>query len=538
MIARRRLEAREAAALTERHWVRLTRCCNNRCAFCLDADAHDGRPRPAAEVLDDIAEGARLGRRRLVLSGGEPSIHPDFLELLRAGARAGYERTQVITNGRMFARPGAIEAAVEAGLGELTVSVHGHTAELHDRLVGVAGAFAQTLRGLRAALARGRLIVNVDVVICGPNAASFDRVVALCHRLGVRELDLLLVQPAGRAARDPAMLPDPAVVAASLGRVLELARRADLFVWTNRVPAGLLEGHEELIQDPHKLIDEVRGRLEEVERLLAANVPLRCRGDGASLCRACFLAPLCDELHDAAARLARGDVAEVLIDLRDGGGPALPSRLAAGVRRARVLAPSLTAARERLAGPLPGREAAIVIDRRDGLEPGAPLELGGLPVVRVASESPDALDAAAGRGAREIEVAAARACEAWLEAHRDLPGLVVRPAPRETATACLEHDLPPARLAALLARSAAAVEDVPPCLAGGRPVTWTRAPLDPALASGPGREAIERHVARFAAGRFRARSLRCEACIMTGSCRGELVQRLRAFGLRALEPMG
>jgi len=68
-------------------------------------------------------------------------------------------------------------------------------------------------------------------------------------------------------------------------------------------------------------------------------------------------------------------------------------------------------------------------------------------------------------------------------------------------------------------------------------VAWTPTPLDPALAASPDRGTVERYVARFAAERYRARSLRCERCVEAGACRGELVQRLRAFGLRVLEPL-
>lgn len=458
----RRLNQREAAALTERHWVRLTRCCNNRCLFCLDTDAQDGTVRPAGEVRDDIARGARLGRQRLVLSGGEPTIHPELIPLVEAGAKAGYERVQIVTNGRMLARPGFVEDAVAAGLGEVTVSIHGHRPELHDRLVGVPGAFAQTLRGLRAARARPELIVNIDVVVCGENVGVLDQIIALGRKLGVHEFDLLQVQPAGRAAKNPGMLYDPAPYRRTLDKVFALTRHPDLFIWTNRFPVAHLEGFEELIQDPHKLIDEIRGRREQVEALLRQGEPFHCRGE---LCRSCYLEGLCDELHV----LAQG-VSGVEHVLKKGSSPR---------------------------PPLPRTFHS-----------------------------------------QEIIVEPSLENEDWLRQHIEALGerLVIRPAPRPTLSECLEHDIPPLRLAELLRGSRARVVDIPPCLAGGRPVSWSEADwqLDPAA----GFEAqIEALVERFAASRFRAKSLRCRSCAADATCRGQQVQRLRAFGLRTLRPL-
>jgi pyruvate-formate lyase-activating enzyme len=567
----RRSAQREDAALTERHWVRLTSCCNNRCLFCLDAEAQDGTVRPRGDVVADIEEGARRGRRRLVLSGGEPTIHPDFHDLVAAGVASGYERVQVISNGRMFARHGFLDAAVQAGLGELTVSLHGHRAELHDRLVGVPGAFAQTVRALRAALEVPGLVVNVDIVVCGANVASLDAIVALCRSLGVQELDLLQVQPAGRAVRTPGMLYDAEPAREVLSRVFSLSRREDLFIWTNRFPVDLLEGFEELIQDPHKMVDEVRGRREQVLALLERGEPLRCRDER---CRACFLRPLCDELHEH-ARLARdGGFEEVLIDLRGdtyhGGNPFLEKVVSPGppsrktfrnssvtphvrhfrenrervhesIARPRLIARSFEDARALAAGSLSGREVAVWLETGRDLpcEPGLAVRIAGLPVTRIGGEAPDVLEAASRLDVAEVEVAPGLENEDWLERLGASLGsrLVVRPAPRGTLSECLARDIPPERLAALLATTGGRVEDMPPCLAGGRPVSWTRIPFQPAPRGTDLDVHLERLVERFAATRYFARSSRCRECVCSDTCRGLHVQRVRAFGLRVLAPV-
>ena len=62
-----------------------------------------------------------------VISGGEGSIHPKFVDFVRYAREVGYSRVQTVTNGYMFSKRDFYLKAVEAGLGEITFSLHGHT---------------------------------------------------------------------------------------------------------------------------------------------------------------------------------------------------------------------------------------------------------------------------------------------------------------------------------------------------------------------------------------------------------------------------
>jgi uncharacterized radical SAM superfamily Fe-S cluster-containing enzyme len=94
---------KEDAAHQKRNWVRLTFDCNDRCVFCLDAHTHDGTNRSRDEVKAQILDGRRKGAERLILSGGEPTIHPDYVQFIKLGRMAGYKKIQTVTNGRLFA---------------------------------------------------------------------------------------------------------------------------------------------------------------------------------------------------------------------------------------------------------------------------------------------------------------------------------------------------------------------------------------------------------------------------------------------------
>ncbi len=252
-----------------------------------------------------LAQGRKQGLRRVVLSGGESTLHPDYLKVIRLARESGYGHIQTITNGRRFCYPAFLKAAVAAGLDEITFSLHGHTADLHERLTGTSGAFVQALAGLRGALAVPGLIVSVDVVINRLNLPILRELLEFYIGLGVREFDLLALVPFGDAWRNHQELfcdfSRPQELA-QLHRALELSRGPGLHIWTNRLRPEYLEGFEALIQSPDKILDEVRGRRRMLARYLNSGKPPSCSGEA---CSYCFLRDFC---RDLAVLLKKGNL--------------------------------------------------------------------------------------------------------------------------------------------------------------------------------------------------------------------------------------
>lgn len=287
----------EDAAHEKRNWVRLTYECNNRCIFCLDSQTHDGEMRDPEDVKKQILEGRRKGASRLILSGGEPTIHPHYVAFIKLGRLAGYRRVQTVTNGRLFRYPEFLKKCLDAGLQEITFSIHGPNARIHDALVGVKGAYEEEMEGLRAALKDGRPIINVDIVINRGNIKTLPEMLDGLYKEGVREFDLLQVVPFGRAFTEgkDTLFYDLDAHAPYIRAALEFSKKPDIHLWMNRFPPAHLEGFEHLIQDPYKLNDEVRGRKEEFTRQLERGTPLECREP--SRCQYCYLQRLCDTLE-------------------------------------------------------------------------------------------------------------------------------------------------------------------------------------------------------------------------------------------------
>jgi MoaA/NifB/PqqE/SkfB family radical SAM enzyme len=562
----------EDAAHEKRNWVRLTYDCNNRCIFCLDSNTHDGELRPREDIKQQILDGRRSGAERLILSGGEPTMHPDYVAFLKLGTLAGYRKVQTVTNGRMFSYMPFLQKCLDAGLSEITFSLHGPNARIHDALVGVQGAFDEALRGLDNAFEDGRPIVNVDIVINRGNVKQLPEMLRTFYDKGVREFDLLQIVPFGRAfteGRDT-LFYDLESMQPYLREALEFSRRPDVHVWMNRFPPQHLEGFEHLIQDPYKLNDEIRGRKEEFADLLTRGVALDCRDPGR--CKYCYLEQLCDTLEAVRATLAAQRFEVVRVDTEwesqkpavFGGDPASARRadgrvalalapeaggtperrttlaeLAAAAGTLRLVAPDLSRALAELQRFATAAALELELDDYAGLAealaPGGALD--GRPVTRVqARTSHQALALLALGGDFEVQVALSQETAAWLLGLDSAPARLSLVQPSyERVTESLERDVD---LRAFFAAfpHAVPVEGVPPCVTA-RAREDDRAVLDTSMLDASGHLEIFRYTQRFILERYRTKSLRCKPCRYFATCGGMHVNYVRAHGYGVMQPV-
>lgn len=568
----------EDAAHEKRNWVRLTFDCNNGCIFCLDSQAHDGEMRDRDEVKQQILDGRRKGAERLILSGGEPTIHPQYIDFIKLGRMAGYRKIQTVTNGRLFAYREFITRCLDAGLSEITFSIHGHNAKVHDALVAAKGAFDQEMQGLRNALDDGRPIVNIDVVINRGNIRHLPEMLRMFYGMGVKEFDLLQVVPFGRAfieGRDT-LFYDLEEMRPYLLEALEFSKRPDVHLWMNRFPPQHLEGYEHLIQDPYKLNDEVRGRKEEFARLLDEGVALDCREPAR--CRYCYLQRLCDTLDGVRDTVASQTYDTVRVDAAweshmgpvYGGDPASAKRAkreaeaakvrlpllgsttsttipvrsldeqvsSSGASTLRVVAPTASAALAE-AARFPSL-TSVELELDDARDLAAHLvdhTFGGktLRAVRVTS-SRDAQALLALDEGFEVSVALRRDTAPWLLSLDAVsPRLALHQPTYERLTEAAERDVDPHDFFARFAH-AVPVEGVPACVTGRAPRTRART-LDTSMMRPDGALEIFRYARRYILEHYRSKSLRCKSCVHEPTCDGMHINQVRAHGYSLMRPV-
>ncbi|WP_043766044.1 GTP 3',8-cyclase MoaA [Algiphilus aromaticivorans] len=143
----------------------ITDVCNFRCEYCLP-DGYQGTPRGflgRGEIQRLIGYFARLGIRKLRLTGGEPLVRRDVLDIVRdAAATPGIERLAMTTNG--YRLVDLAQPLREAGLDAINISLDSLDSENFERITGDR-RHVQVMAGVEAALATGFEQVKINTVL-------------------------------------------------------------------------------------------------------------------------------------------------------------------------------------------------------------------------------------------------------------------------------------------------------------------------------------------------------------------------------------
>jgi cyclic pyranopterin phosphate synthase len=164
------------------HYLRLSveDACDYRCRYCLPGGYHKEESEPPLmleEIRRLVAAFAGMGFWKVRLTGGEPTVRRDIVEIARAVARTpGVRRLALSTNG---ARLAALAAELqEAGVTAVNVSVDSLNAARFREMTG-RDDLRKVLDGVERALALG-LTVKVNAVLMkGVNDGEFKDFVAL-----------------------------------------------------------------------------------------------------------------------------------------------------------------------------------------------------------------------------------------------------------------------------------------------------------------------------------------------------------------------
>ncbi|MDL2219791.1 radical SAM protein [Ruminococcaceae bacterium OttesenSCG-928-O06] len=169
-------------------WLTLNRACNLRCEWCYaassDFDTSQTMPWPMAKNLIHSAFG--MGVTSFVLIGGEPTLHPQMVDMVALIAQLG-GRVTVMTNGIALRDIEYCRAIKQAG-GEnvrANTSLKGITGEEYRRYCG-ADAFADVLQGVENCHAVG-LGNSFVYVLSAENVDGLTDFAETYARLGLQQ---------------------------------------------------------------------------------------------------------------------------------------------------------------------------------------------------------------------------------------------------------------------------------------------------------------------------------------------------------------
>jgi radical SAM protein with 4Fe4S-binding SPASM domain len=165
-------------------FLELTPVCNNACLGCGNVFASDrSRPPLSATQWTTVLERLIPYKPRLRLTGGEPTLHPEFEHIVNQVQASGFPFT-IFSNAR-WQDPGRVLDFLPgiSGLEGILVSLHGARAESHEAFTNTSGSFEETVTNVQRASQTGLQVVT-STVITHQNHQEVEDIVALSQELG------------------------------------------------------------------------------------------------------------------------------------------------------------------------------------------------------------------------------------------------------------------------------------------------------------------------------------------------------------------
>jgi len=149
--------------------VQIDERCNLHCAHCFVSATQRGQTMSYGDIVDKVIPRLATCRvDRVTLTGGEPSIHPQFLNVVRAFRSAGMG-VGICTNATTLDQEQITELAEIGGV-HCNVSLDGFRPESHGKFRGDRNSFATTITTVKA-LAKAGLLQGL---LCTPNCLAED----------------------------------------------------------------------------------------------------------------------------------------------------------------------------------------------------------------------------------------------------------------------------------------------------------------------------------------------------------------------------
>ncbi len=173
-----------------------TNMCNLRCLHCYQRAGALINELTLEEKLKLVDELDKMFVCGVALSGGEPTIHPHFLDIVAEISRRGMYAA-VATNGIALAEEDFVRKMKKAGMRYVEISLDHSKPQVHDKFRGVPGAWEKAVKGIQNCVKEG-FFTAIATTVTKMNIDDVENMIDLAEELGVRRIVFFNFVPVGR----------------------------------------------------------------------------------------------------------------------------------------------------------------------------------------------------------------------------------------------------------------------------------------------------------------------------------------------------
>lgn len=222
--------------------------CPNDCIFCSEKDQLDkfrGQFVEKKSILDNLQVFSARGFNHVTFTGGETTLHPDIVDLVRSAKQLGY-KTYISSNGGLFASS-AFSKKIFPFLDEVCFSVHGHNAKFHNFLTKNKQSFSRLKKALENMEKYGSdIFCFVNIVITKYNFPFIDEIINFISQYKkIKQVLVSYVAPEGSGFKNFINLTVPLKeIKKKVPFLVEFSQKKSLNIRFFGLPLCVLDGYE------------------------------------------------------------------------------------------------------------------------------------------------------------------------------------------------------------------------------------------------------------------------------------------------------
>ena len=185
--------------------IEILQRCPNRCIYCSSHSNPQATHLIPFEIIKNVIDGAKsLGCKTVCLSGGEPFLHPQILDIISYIAKQQLT-CYVYTSGIYMkdevysSLPNEYIEAIRGMVDKVIFNVEADSSALYDQIMGTdVGGFDMMKKSINDCVSSG-LLVETHVVPMQVNFKHLKSIFEMCYQLGVSKVSILRLVLQGRA---------------------------------------------------------------------------------------------------------------------------------------------------------------------------------------------------------------------------------------------------------------------------------------------------------------------------------------------------
>lgn len=185
--------------------IEILQRCPNRCIYCSSHSNPQATHLIPFEIIKNVIDDAKsLGCKTVCLSGGEPFLHPQILDIISYIAKQQLT-CYVYTSGIYMkdevysSLPNEYIEAIRGMVDKVIFNVEADSSTLYDKIMGTdVGGFDMMKKSINDCVSSG-LVVETHVVPMQVNFKHLKSIFEMCYQLGVSKVSILRLVLQGRA---------------------------------------------------------------------------------------------------------------------------------------------------------------------------------------------------------------------------------------------------------------------------------------------------------------------------------------------------